>query len=500
MSNFNYHNKISTNKKKQMKISTFALVFVIILLAFRGKENISKEEGNSGAEIKIQGTVYEVGQSKAYTSLHHVPWGKLMPGDKVLIYWKKEPYREKFALSRMGTKDAPIVVSGVPGPEGQLPVLDGKGATVVPEYSFPNDNRCVIKVGSARFEGSQSARNVGHIIIENLEIRSAHEDHTYFDQGTEKKYSKNATSIYVEYADNIIIRNNVFTDCGNGLFTTSNCNNVLVEGNYLYDNGVLNSIYEHNVYMAGNGLVFQYNYFGPLKKGSRSIGNNIKTRGAGEVIRYNFIEGGNRALDLVDGGSFVDNPAYHETHVYGNILVDIGQGTNPAMVHYGGDSGNFGRYRRGTLYFYNNTVINRRPEGSNQAVFQLDKIDQKVDARNNIFYFTSENAYLKGSSNGKFEFNNNWTVTHWKLGREESESAETKVSIQGMITGKSPGFVNMDDHDFRLAPGSACINAGTSLHPDVQGKYDVLYQYVNHQSSEKRPRDGKLDIGAYERR
>ena len=253
-----------------------------------------------------------------------------------------------------------------------------------------------------------------------------------------------------------------FTDCGNGLFTTSNCNNVLVEGNYLYDNGVLNSIYEHNVYMAGNGLIFQYNYFGPLKKGSRSIGNNIKTRGAGEVIRYNFIEGGNRALDLVDGGSFANNPAYYETHVYGNTIVDIGQGTNPAMVHYGGDSENFDRYRKGTLYFYNNTVINMRPSDSNQAVFQLDKIDQKVDARNNIFYFTSDNAFLKGSGNGTFELTNNWIVSHWKLARDENESAETKVSIQGMITGKSPGFVNFDDLDLRLTPGSACIDAGTS--------------------------------------
>jgi hypothetical protein len=461
--------------------------------------NTAPENVESAIEVSIlKGTVYEVGPGKGLTSLHQVPWGKLMPGDKVLIYWRNEPYKEKFALSRMGSENAPIVVSGVPGPNGQLPVLDGKGATVVSEFSFPNDNRCVIKVGSARFEGSQPPRNVGHIIIENLDVRSAHEDHTYIDRGTEKKYSKNASPIYVEYADNIIIRNNIFSDSGNGLFTTSNCNNVLVEGNYLIDNGVLNSIYEHNVYMAGKNLIFQYNYFGPLKKGSSSIGNNIKTRGAGEVIRYNFIEGGNRALDLVDGGSFANDPSYHETHVYGNVIVDIGQGTNPAMVHYGGDSGNYDRYRRGTLYFYNNTVVNMRPRNSNQAIFQLDKIDQKVVATNNIFYFTSENAYLKGSSNGTYEINNNWIVAHWKLGREENELTETKVSINGMLTGESPGFISFDNQDFRLAAGSACINVGSPLHPKVQSKHDVLFQYVKHQSAEKRPQDGKMDIGAYE--
>ncbi len=483
-----------------MKLTGLLIIALVVFLNRPITAFMPGSDGNSKIEVNFKGAAYEVGPGKEFNSLHQVPWGKLMPGDVVRIYWRKEPYKEKFALSRMGSKDAPITVSGVPGPEGQLPVIDGKGATVVPEYSFPNDNRCVIKVGGARFEGSQGVGGVGYLIIENLEIRSAHENYTYFDQGTEKKYSKNAATIYVEYADNIIIRNNILTDCGNGLFSASKTSNILVEGNYLYDNGVLNSIYEHNVYMSGDGLIFQYNYFGPLKKGSRSIGNNIKTRGAGEVIRYNFIEGGNRALDLVDGGNFADKPSYHETHVYGNIIVDIGQGTNPAMVHYGGDSGNFDRYRRGTLYFYNNTVVNMRPPESNQAVFQLDKIDQKVDARNNIFYFTSENAFLKGSSNGKFELSNNWIVSHWKVGRGENEPAETEVSVQGMITGKTPGFINIDDYDFRLLPGSACIDAGGSLHSDVQSKYEVLYQYVNHQSAEKRLQDGRIDIGAYERR
>ncbi len=482
-----------------MKLTGLLLTGLVVFLFQPLKEFLPESDRIKNVESISMGVEYEVGPEKEFNSLHQVPWGKLMPGDVVRIYWRKEPYKEKFALSRMGTEDAPITVSGVPGPDGQLPVIDGNGATVVPEYSFPNDNRCVIKVGGARFDGSQGVGGVGYLIIENLEIRSAHEDYTYFDRGTEKKHSKNATTIYVEYADNIIIRNNILTDCGNGLFSASNSSNVLVEGNYLYNNGVLNSIYEHNVYMAGNGMIFQFNYFGPLKTGSRSIGNNIKTRGAGEIIRYNFIEGGNRALDLVDGGRFADNPSYHETHVYGNIIVDTGQGTNPAMVHYGGDSGNYDRYRRGTLYFFNNTLVNMRPRDANQAIFQLDRMEQKVDARNNIFYFTSDNAYLKGSSNGTFELHNNWIVSHWKLGRDENVSSEREVSVHGMIEGESPGFVNIDDLDFRLKAGSDCINAGTSLNSNVLPQHNVLYQYVKHQSGVKRPQDGNIDVGAYER-
>ncbi len=444
--------------------------------------------------------VYEVGPDKEYTSLHQVPWGGLMPGDKVLIFWREEPYKEKFVLSRMGTEEAPIKVSGVPGPAGQLPVIDGNGATIVSQYSFYNDDRCVIKVGGARFEGSQGKGGVGNLIIENLEIRGAHEDYTYFDRGTEKSYSKNASSIYVEYADNIIIRNNILTDCGNGLFTASGSKNVTVEGNYLYNNGVINSIYEHGVYMSGNGLLFQFNYFGPLKENHSTIGNNIKTRGAGEIFRYNFIIGGNRAFDLVDESDFVNLPTYHETHIYGNIIIDNGQSTNSSMVHYGGDSNDTSIYRKGKLYFFNNTVLNMRPQSPNQYIFQLETTSQKLIAQNNIFYFTSTNAFLKsgGRQKGVFELKNNWLVSNWKVGIDAIESAYTDITAENTVVGQSPGFVNMAEMNFRLIPESACIDAGTSLHSDVLPAHNLLYQYVKHQSAEERPVDDVPDIGAYE--
>ncbi len=450
-------------------------------------------------EITV-GNIYEVGPEKQYSSLHQVPWGGLMPGDKVLILWREESYKEKFALSRMGTKEAPIIVSGVTGPNGQLPVIDGNGATIVSQYSFYNDNRCVIKVGGARFSGSQGKGGVGNLIIENLEIRSAHENYTYFDRGEEKRYLKNASPIYVEHGDNIIIRNNILTDCGNGLFTASGSSNVTVEGNYLYNNGVINSIYEHGVYMAGDGLLFQFNYFGPLKENHSTIGNNIKTRGAGEIFRYNFIVGGNRAFDLVDGGGFVQLPSYHKTYIYGNVIVDNGQSTNSSMVHYGGDSGDTSIYRKGTLHFFNNTVLNIRPQSVNQYIFQLETNRQKLIAYNNIFYFSSNNAFLRsgGRQNGVFELKNNWLVSNWKIGIDATESAYTDITVENTVTGQSPGFVNMAEMDFRLLPESACIDAGTSLHLHVLPAYNVLYQYVKHQSGEKRPVDDVPDIGAYE--
>ena len=68
---------------------------------------------------------YEVGEGVGMLStISQVPWESLLPGDRVLIHWRADPYKEKWVLCRRGTEQDPITVSGVPGPEGQLPVID----------------------------------------------------------------------------------------------------------------------------------------------------------------------------------------------------------------------------------------------------------------------------------------------------------------------------------------------------------------------------------------
>ena len=69
--------------------------------------------------------VYEVGPGKSYEAIGQAPWAALEPGDTVLIHWRPEPYREKWVICRRGSEDAPITVRGVPGPDGQLPVVSG---------------------------------------------------------------------------------------------------------------------------------------------------------------------------------------------------------------------------------------------------------------------------------------------------------------------------------------------------------------------------------------
>jgi len=42
---------------------------------------------------------------------------------------------------------------------------------------------------------------------------------------------------------------------------------LLVEGCDLYDNGIENSLYQHNVYTEALGITFRYNRLGPLRAG-----------------------------------------------------------------------------------------------------------------------------------------------------------------------------------------------------------------------------------------
>ena len=238
-----------------------------------------------------------------------------------------------------GTADAPIVVRGIPE-DGLLPVISGEDATTRQALDYWNEVRSVIKVGGS----SQPSAFPSYVIIENLEVCSARPAYSFTDdRGNSATYSENAAAIHVEMGSHITIRNCILRDCGNGFFAGSDSADLLLENNYIADNGIAGSWYQHNNYTECQGITFQYNHFGPLRDGC--LGNNLKDRSAGTVVRYNWIEAGNRTLDLVDSGDIdlIQDPAYQETFVYGNVLIKHDVEENNQVLHYGGDSGNTAR-------------------------------------------------------------------------------------------------------------------------------------------------------------
>ena len=236
--------------------------------------------------------------------------------------------------------------------------------------------------------------------------------------GSPGVYAKNGSGILIEYGRNITIRNNIIEGNGNGIQTNGSLGmtrDILVEGNQIYGNGVAGSTQEHNIYTITNGITFQNNYIGPLREGAQ--GHGLKDRSAGTVVRYNYILGGNRQLDLVDAVGITEilqDPAYLETHVYGNILHENETINNRQIVHYGGEN-EIDVLRNGTLYFYNNTVISSRTDAT--TLFRLSSERQHADVRNNIFYVNSHPGdqleLVTPESPGSIDLSNNWFSAGW---------------------------------------------------------------------------------------
>jgi hypothetical protein len=446
----------------------------------------------AGMSLPATGANYEVGPGRMYAELGDVPWQSLAAGDTVLVYARTAAYNHKFVLCVAGTQSAPVTVRGVPDALGNLPLIDGNGAVTPAPLNFWNEDRGVIKIGGANVPSDTTPE---WIVLENLEVRSARPAYSYTgDDAATHAYLDNAAAVYIEKGRNITVRNCILHDCGNGLFCAWQTRDLLVEGCYIYDNGIASSIYQHNNYTEAHGIVFQFNRFGPLRAGCP--GNNLKDRSAGCVIRCNWIEGGNRQLDLVDSANLNSEPEYGATFVYGNVLIEPDGAGNSQILHYGGDGGSTATYRKGILYFHNNTVISHR--AGNTTLMRLSTNDETCDCRNNIIYVTASGDRLAiTNSAGTVDLRNNW----FKVGWVHTHNTLTGLvnNLGGHVEGSLPGFVDFSGQDFHLALStSLCIDAGGALSPAASASHTPLSQYVPHRSSELRPVDGILDIGAFE--
>jgi len=438
---------------------------------------------------------YEVGAGKAYATPSAVPWESLQPGDLVLIYWQATPYKDKWVICRQGTAAAPIVVRGVAGPGGERPVIDGNGAVTRLALDYWGEQRAVIKIGGASIPADTMPK---HIVVEGLDLRSARPPYTYTDDaGNQASYVNNAAAVWIEKGEHITVRDNILHDAGNGLFVSSAEPNIsrdiLIEANHIYDNGNVNSIYEHNTYTEALGITYQFNRFGPLRSGAG--GNNLKDRSAGLVVRNNWIEGGNRQLDLVETDSLTiqNDPSYRATHVYGNVLIEPAGAGNRQIAHYGGDNGTTSKYRKGTLFFYQNTLVSTRTDRT--TLFRLSTNDEHADARNNIFYpaaHTGPNLSLLDDT-GILNLTHNWFKAGFVGGFAGVSGAITDDGTS--VLGTSPGFISEASQDFRLSQTADGINAGTAL---ASGALLVFSEYVKHLGSQVRPNDGVPDLGAFE--
>jgi hypothetical protein len=434
-------------------------------------------------------TDYHVGPDETYKKIGDVPWESLAAGDTVFIHARPTPYAEKWVINRVGSAAAPITVRGVPDESGALPIIHGEGATTRSQLNYWNEERGILKIGGSNkpLDGTPA-----YIVVENLHLRRARGAFT--GRNGASTYADNAAAIYVEKGSHITVRNCVLEDNGNGLFVASATRDVVIEGNHIFGNGNVGSIYEHNTYTEARNILYQFNRFGPLCNGCE--GNNLKDRSSGTVIRYNWIESGNRQMDLVDAegsAEIANDPAYKQTFVYGNVLIEPDNAGNSQIVHFGGDSGKTAIYR-GTLYFWNNTIVSTRAE--NTTLLRLSTNEQTAEVRNNIIYVTAP-GYRLALSNSAGTLKYGWNL--FKPGFVASHSGLTGVvtDLGGNVTASSPGFVDEGGQEFHLLATSAGRNAAGPL-PAAVAAYPLDREYLKHQAWAARPVDALLDMGAFE--
>ena len=445
----------------------------------------------------IYATDYHVGPGQPLANISEAPWDSLQAGDKIYIHWRNTPYYEKWVINAQGTEQNRIEIIGVSGPNGQKPIIDGNGAVTPTYLNFWNEVRGLIKIGGSNVpaDGLPS-----YITIENLELRSARPAYNFTtDNGQADTYSNNAASVYIEKGEHIIIRDCIIHDSGNGIFIGSSggeTKDILIANNYIYDNGINGSGFEHNTYTEALGITYEYNRFGPLRAGAQ--GNNLKDRSAGLVVRYNWIESGNRQLDLVESGAsaLYNNPSYLTTYVYGNILIEPDGAGNSQMIHYGGDGVITSQYRKGNIYFYNNTVVSTR--NSNTTLVRLSTQDETMHAFNNVIYTTNSGTSMAMLNNsGTLNIHHNWIKENWV--NSHSGSASGTVNNQGNnLSGTDPLFTDLGNQDFSLLDTSPLIDEGSAIPAIHLPNHDLLYEYVMHTSSIAKQVVDSLDIGAFE--
>ena len=394
-----------------------------------------------------------------------MPWESLKAGDTVRIFARATPYTGKFLVAAQGTAAAPVRICGVRGANGERPVIDGNGAVtrraLASAYgssaavSDIHQRRSVIVVKQLATQPWESVP--AHIQIDGLNIKRAHPNYSFTDAaGATKTYDGFGACVWVDRGHNIQILDNEINDCSMAVFTKSTddgdfalTKNLRIAGNYLWGHGISGSDREHTTYTQGVGILLEFNRYGPLRSGAG--GNSIKDRSVGTVVRYNRIEEGARALDLVEAEDFpayaLKDPAYRTTFVYGNQIKK--NGNTGSVIHYGGDhygstaGASWGEpiFRKGTLYFFNNTL---HITGSGAELFQLDTTEERAEVFNNIFVFADSVPVGQRSMRAARDVGAGWTPGGiLNLGRNWISSGWADSDPYHTVMGQLLGSANM---------------------------------------------------------
>lgn len=479
------------------------------------------------------GRTINVGPGKEYTELTDVPFLSLVAGDVVNIYYRTEPYRTKFGLVGVGTKDRPIVINGVTDGNCNRPIISGENAVTATDarnanYASGVQTLGLIVIWRKPTDPMDTYVSPQYIRIQNLKLTQAKVGKSFTgNNGESLTYDNFAASIYARRVSQLIVENCELTGNGQGIFTNSigtstvdYSENLIIRGNKIYDNGNDYRSTEHNLYLQAKRVLVEGNYIGKAAGGS-----SLKDRSSGTVVRYNRIISSARALDLVESEEEYNiivrnDPLYDYAWVYGNLIINdcVTAPVNCSIrpIHWGYDNTSE-RSRKGILYFYQNTYwVKTSPSEWDTTIFQMgnndgyippDAVNHKIEASGNIFlndgtaglnylanggwidlrginYTYINTSPVRNSNPGQYTTNNSVQIKTYELNQR------IQLNGQGKLDSSQNVVVQQSNQDIEYL--SAFPQGVTSSNLKING------QFAYPKGIAPRSVSPKMDLGAFQ--
>lgn len=479
-----------------------------------------------GACVAGSGHDYHVGTG--FLSLDQVPWNNLQPGDSVRIDYNGSPYHRNFAINAHGTAAAHVVVCGISGPNGELPVLEGNAAHVAASTNWgrasasaTNQSRAIIWIGSRDTEAGVAAPS--YIDVFGLDIRDDNPTYTYVDSGgATHNYTDFGAAVWIDVGHNITVQGNHFTNISQAVYSRSLDNSdctppavgacstistsTLISGNTIDGYGIAGDDHEHGMYIQSAGTVIENNWI--KQPWPNAGGNAIKDRSTGTVIRYNTVNSGAFAFDLVEAEDWKTyaqaDPTYRKTYVYGNLVNKSGL----LGFHYGFDNDSTND-RAGTVYVWDNTFdIQGDPGEGVSYLMRLASRNDTAQMWNSVYkcdlsatrpgYFCALRTYQDDGSGGALNLGVNWIDNSNGNCAGAFCDGDGYHPPSGPLTGASnviTGLASPLDANFVPIAGGNADNRAQAQLPEVAA-YPVQFQ--NSVAGIVSARPSVADLGAIE--
>lgn len=374
------------------------------------------------------------------------------PGDTVFLMngiYKNPCWNcDVIYITSSGTPNAWIVYTNYPGHTPELRFNGWAGVSI-------NNGASYIKINGLKIVGNNDSITLAYALSEKNNLNNP----LTSGNGITVRWNANPP-----FSHHLVFSNNDVSKCGGGGIGTNRADYVTIENNFCYENGWYSPY-------GCSGISLYQNWNSDSSTGYKNfIRNNICFRNENQVPFFFY----NNGCCITDGnGIIIDDfqntqfnstlgPYHGRTLVANNILIENG---GSAIHTFFSDHVDI---------IYNTAYKNSRsahPVGEIYATYSSD-----VNIYNNIVYALENEQVNKydGNVNVNYAFNTYWNTVN--------------IAVTGPgDTIADPLFTDTLNHDFRLLPGSHCINSASPL-----------FLIPNDFENNPRPVGSGYDRGAYE--